>query len=267
LEWVPLRPGSAEFFSFFRDRCKEADIVICAGETDEENAKLTRTLRRIAQDDHEKILFCVRFHTHDFHQLVFAGEPGGIMAFGEDAMLERAGIVINEKLDHMAKAVHRYYLNVYSGGKPWQQLSIYERESSRALALHILTKLHALHMELKEDSEAGKHANPYDTLLALRPDIVENLAVGEHMRWCAYLAAHGWTQLPIGDTFQKADPLLKRHPCLASWEELVRIGQTAGRDYQELDRALIRKLASIAADGDMRIITADSGNTPESEKN
>jgi hypothetical protein len=256
LELVTVKPGSAQFLSVYREHCQETDLVVCAGESDEENAQLACMLKRVSGDTGAKPHFAVRLHTKDFYKYAFAGELGcGVLSFGEDSILERADVVINERLDHMAKAVHRYYCKMYNGGLPWQRLSMYERESSRALAMHIQTKLFALDMELvKNDDPAEQRSNQFDVLIASRPDILENLAVSEHMRWCAHLATHGWMQLPIGDVFQKADRAQKKHPCMADWEELGRISRLAGRDYQELDRVLIRSLSDITADGGMQII-------------
>ena len=256
LETALVKPGSAQFLSVFKEYSLETDMVVCAGEPDEENALLACMLRRISGDAGAKPQYAVRLRTKDFNKYAFAGEPGcGILAFGEDSILERADVVINERLDHMAKAVHRYYCKTYHVGLPWQRLSIYERESSRALAMHIQVKLHTLNMELEDIGDtAKKRISPFDALVASRPDILENLAISEHMRWCAHLATHGWTQLPIQDVFQKADRSQKRHPCMADWKELERISRLAGKDYRELDRALIRSLSDIAADGGMQIV-------------
>jgi hypothetical protein len=260
LEWIDVQPGSAAFFNLFRERCANLDIVVCAGESDEENIRLANVLRHIARDAGMKMRVCARVRAKEYHEVLAGnGTTDDIVTFGSDLPLEDAEIVINERLDHMAKAVHQYYCKAYSGGKPWRQLSIYERESSRALAMHIPMKLCTLHLTLKEnpDGSSPSKSNPYDELLSGRPDVLENLAIGEHMRWNAYLATHGWTQLPLDDVFSRQDVASKRHPCLVPWEDLARISRLAGRDYQELDRQLIRSLASIAADGNMRIEKAD----------
>lgn len=256
LELAEVKPGSAQFLSMYKEHCRDTDMVVCTGETDEENAQLACILKRISMETGAQTYVSAHLRTKDFNKYAFAGEPGcDILSFGEDSILEHADVVINERLDHMAKAVHRYYCKTYNGGLPWQRLSMYERESSRALAMHIQTKLFALDMELvKNDDPAEQRSNQFDVLIASRPDILENLAISEHMRWCAHLATHGWTQLPIGDAFQKADRFQRKHPCMADWEELGRISKLAGRDYQELDRALIRSLSDIAADGGMQII-------------
>lgn len=256
LEMANVRPGGAQFLSIYKEYCRETDMVVCAGEPDEENAQLTCMLKRISKDTGAKPHFAVRLRAKDFNKYALAGEPGcDIVSFGEDSILVQADVVINERLDHMAKAVHRYYCKVNNGGLPWQRLSLYDRDSSRALAVHIQTKLYALNMELvKMDGPAKQRSGPFDVLIASRPDILENLAASEHMRWCAHLATHGWTQLPMGEVFQKKDSANKRHPCMADWNELVRISQLAGCDYQELDRALIRSLSDIAADGGMQIV-------------
>ena len=260
LEWIDAQPGSAAFFKLFMERCAKLDVVVCAGESDEENMRMAHILRQMARDTDQKIVFCARIFAKEFQEVVAGNEAAdGIMTFGSELPLEDADIVINEQLDHMAKAVHRYYCKAFSGGKPWRQLSIYERESSRALAMHIGMKLCTLHLTLKENADGSAlcESNPFDELLLNRQDILENLAISEHMRWNAYLATHGWTQLPVDDVFIRQDVANKRHPCLVPWEDLARISQLAGRDYQELDRQLIRSLAYIAADGNMRIEKAD----------
>lgn len=252
LEHADISPASAPFYAYYSNTLKEIDLVICAGPDDEANARLVNTMKHMAAAVCATTQFCALIRSSGLSKIYQTSRD--ILAFGEDAIFERASIVINEKLDNMSKAVHQYYCQIYGGGLPWQQLANYDRESSRALALHINSKLYALGMETVRTEDALDNTDVFETLVSSVPEVLENLAVGEHMRWGAHLATHGWTQLPIADKFLKADHVSKRHPCLVCWDDLNTISAAAGQDYKEIDRQLIANLPAIAANGHMKII-------------
>jgi hypothetical protein len=205
----------------------------------------------MAKTTSSQALFCTLIRSNGINKVFKALE--GVLAFGEDTIVERAAVVINEQLDHMSMAVHKYYAKIYNDSRPWQQLTNYERESSRALALHINTKLYALNMGTVENKNACETSGEYEALISSKPEVLENLAIGEHMRWCAHLATHGWTLPPKEIEFKRSD-CLKQHPCLVGWDDLDRISQAANKDYQEIDRQLVVSLPAIAANGHMKIV-------------
>lgn len=254
LEKVDIKPESAAFFAYYESRRKDIDLTIC-GSNDESNIRLVKTFANQAKTASSRTGFCALIRSNDTNNIFKQSQD--IVAFGDEAIVERASVVINEQLDHMAKAVHQYYCDLYKDDKPWRRLSNYERESSRALALHIHSKLHVLNMETVVDNGSCNSDGIFEALLSSNPQVLENLAKGEHMRWCAHLATHGWTPPPKENEFKRDDGL-KQHPCLVDWDDLDRVSRALNKDYKEIDRQLVLSLAEIAANGCMKIVKDES---------
>jgi len=150
--------------------------------------------------------------------------------------------IIDERLDLVAKLIN----NAYSGTKAinkdeleqkWLKLDIFKRESNRAQAMHIDTKLLALGLQkvtsprgleerLAINTIAFKKAlakalgeevdidNPNWYKFPKRFDtIISQLARAEHNRWNAFHYLHGWSYSPTRD--DKA----KKHNCLLPLEK------------------------------------------------
>ncbi len=178
-----------------------------------------------------------------------------ITLFGADRELLTANMVIHESLDRMARAVHEYYRQSSPDRRGWEKLTHYEKQSSRALALHIPAKLLSVGMTL----DGGGDTRAFRALLEDRGDILLNLARGEHLRWNAHLLTTGWTQLPFTGEYVGKDTAFRRHPCLTGWDGLKAVGQAAGCDFQQYDIHLIQSLGDIvgAAGFGIRLMEQD----------
>ncbi len=132
--------------------------------------------------------------------------------------------VINETLDNMAKAVNNYYAKLYNG-KTWKEISMFHKESSRANAEHIDTKLYLLDLcaaEVKSNTNQEKITNAqYEELLVQK---MELLAKIEHQRWNAFHYLNGWKYAPARDDNKKL------HNCLTAWESLTEKDKQKDRD-------------------------------------
>ena len=157
-------------------------------------------------------------------------------------------MIIHEKLDRMAAAVHTFYQMYYGESEArakesWNQTSVFNKESSRSLALHLSSKLYSIGYQLTE--KAG--TDDFQEYLESHPHVVENLAFGEHLRWEMFFFNRGWTpfsgRLPEGTN---KDLKKKCHACLVSWEELKTVGERYGTNYQYLDEHFIRNMDKIA---------------------
>jgi hypothetical protein len=150
-------------------------------------------------------------------------------------------------LDKIAKASHE---DVYSQNKPnaptWKDLSIFKKESNRAQAEHIETKLYALGLYLKTKKDTTKkdqlcNRSEYGAILK---DSLEDLARTEHERWNAFHYIYGWeTQAP--DAEKCNDPDIKKHCCLVSWDDLDIVSTIRKEDYKEYDRAHVKEIPAI----------------------
>jgi hypothetical protein len=149
--------------------------------------------------------------------------------FGSLSHLTTPAALLDQTLDVLARAAHQVWLeeNAQSDSPaavPWEKLSEFHKQNSRALADFIPVRLRCCGYRLK-DSRAAP--------VVLDEATVEKLASLEHWRWCQELQALGWRYCETRDDF------LKRHNRLVDWEALP----DAVKDY---NRNMARKLPQIA---------------------
>ncbi|MBF0103073.1 MAG: hypothetical protein HQK77_19415 [Desulfobacterales bacterium] len=133
-------------------------------------------------------------------------------------------VVINERLDNMAKAVNDYYAKRYNGSK-WKDLTMFHKESSRANAEHINTKLYLLGLKAVETQNTATHEGvskeKYEELLV---ENIELLSKVEHLRWNAFHYLNGWKYATERDNNKKF------HNCLTEWDNLSEKDKQKDRD-------------------------------------
>lgn len=269
-ETVDAVPFGTEFFSCLKRELKSADGVFCVFEEDEQNRKAAHAVTQM------EIMLDTRtaLYTHLSRKLPCPSEGYGIY-FGENSHIYTHDIFINERLDVMARSIHTYYGIFYGMGRQeaqdsWKSASVTNKQSSRSMALHIPVKLYGIGYRMTDG--AGKSG--YEEFMEKHPDIVCNLAEGEHLRWEAVYFLDGWQGAKKDEVFPQnanKDRHRKRHVCLIPWEELPAAGEKYGVDYRFLDIHLIRELEKVVNDAGYRLvkteeerqhgISAKTGNT------
>ena len=168
-------------------------------------------------------------------------------------------LVRGGSLEAMAHAIHeRWRQEQIREGKPaitWEDLDASRRESSRAQARDIPTKLRIVNCAItplrRWDAES----------FTFTDEELEQLAAEEHDRWNRERAADGWTLigLPEADDPGEAKRMLeeakrrKETPYLLPWPELV----TSYPEIAEYDRVLVREIPKVLALAGMQIVRTD----------
>ena len=254
ISFVPLdpEPETPEFYDLFSDSSTKLDGLFFLGEDSSQNVRLALRLREWLEKQGRPVPFFLLGQNIWGDRLVL--DACRVSCFGLTEQIYSYDIFIEEKLDAMAKAVHLYYSDFrQSSGDPdalWKKASLYEKTSSRALALHFPWKSRCAGFEivpLQNSDPKTPSGSVFEKELEGNPALLHNLAVGEHRRWCAYLFSRGWQQispeeLPSG---QSKDSSRKRHACLVDWEKLPEVDAYCGTNFQELDFHLIRSLENI----------------------
>ncbi|MGG3563108.1 NAD-binding protein [Neobacillus rhizosphaerae] len=170
-----------------------------------------------------------------------------LYCFGDLREIVSKEVIIDEKLDNLAKAINDFYCQENSNGFEWDQLTTFLKDSNRSQADHINTKLRTLGLEMKEKSQVlgdDLILNETKYLQICRP-YLEDLAIAEHNRWCAFHYLKGWntkmTDLSVGS---HRDEHNKLHAGLVEWERLVELS-SADKDYQDNNRDTIRNIYKI----------------------
>ena len=120
---------------------------------------------------------------------------------------------------------------------PWTELPEARKESSRAQAAHIGTKLAAVACDLAPLTDW----NAED--FAFREDELDLLARMEHDRWVEERREAGWVLGP-------KDPTIPASPHLVPWDEL-------DEQTRELHRLFIRSLPKFLAQAGFQILRLD----------
>ena len=157
-----------------------------------------------------------------------------MIAFGGLGELTSFDLLNDEGQDALAKALHETYLagqpRTASGGS-WDELPERLKQSNRAAASHIPTKLGSARMRLTPE------AGPAIEFTAAE---IETMSAVEHHRWMIEREAVGWMPGPRGS---EPDPVAKRHPDLVGWDRL-------DEKDRDKDRDVVRTIPkSIAASG------------------
>lgn len=247
---------SAAFYDFLtREHARIRYIVLCTG-SDRTNREIALDLNRwfrehgsvpaIVQCTKCEIMYS-RAGTYDLQYQ---------RLYGSDA-LEL------ECIDRMAMAINHIYCSgsVRTAAQNWQRCDYFSRMSSRASADFYPAMLRAAG-RTAEEVMAGQWP-PEDKAL-------ENLAVTEHMRWCAFHYVMGFTPMDEETYAARAAQYLaekkkngtsslrigkdmahRRHACLIPWEELDALSArenaiTGGQvNYKQMDRNNVLVLPEI----------------------
>jgi len=136
-------------------------------------------------------------------------------------------------LDSMQKAGHTR--QTHPSMLPWDDLSDEVRESNRAQAAHIGSKLRAVRCRVAPLTD-------WDADLFTFTDAeVEFLARAEHERWMVEKMGNKWTYAP-----GPIDPARKTHPCLVDWERLP-------DEEKNKDRASVRSTPAFLAEVGLQV--------------
>ena len=228
-------------------------IVICLGE-DDLNDEVSRDLERyfttsgVERASEKVIMIC------DNNYVTKA--QAGIRFYDSKKHLYHSDILIRNELDERARRVNLSYResNQEQGDADtlWQTTDYFSRESCRASADFIPALLAMAHIPL-EDAVSRERMAPY-----LDEELLENLAIVEHLRWNAFHYAMGYITMTKEEVCQRHEsgirPIQKdthslRHACLVSWDELDHISRLISErtqktiDYKDYDRKNIDYIA------------------------
>lgn len=240
---VDIKINSRGFFQYFRAQIQTIDCIIFADDTIETALEINR----ISREAGRCTPLCVDLE-NDVQALLLlkTGCLKAIIAFGSISRIYTERIIVDEKLDELAKGFHRYYAELFADTRSWDDISLFEKNSNRALALHVQSKLYTLGLKYV----TGGNTDYYDQKIQ-EQQILEKLAIGEHLRWNAFSFANGWkTMTNIESHPKNKDVVNQTHACLVDWEQLDRVSQRfiknpAEKNYQEMDRHLIRNIGAI----------------------
>ena len=162
-------------------------------------------------------------------------------------------ILSNDSLDRTAKIInHSYCRNDKTPDENWAECPGFSRMSSRASADFMEAYLKI----------AGRSFDDVkDGNWKLEPELLENMAKTEHLRWCAFQWANGYSKMPDEVWQSRAEQYRKEteagvqsriritkddqhglHGCLIPWEELDELSERESRatgsevDYKQRDR-------------------------------
>ncbi len=172
-------------------------------------------------------------------------EGDDIIVFGYHKNIYTGDIILNEKMDMMAKSVDKHY-----GGTDWSGLSVHLKNSNRAAAEYIGVFMHIVGYELKKTKgtipETAVGENEYHALLEENDELFDNLAKTEQLRWNAFHISTGWISKPIEKVKRyedRKDERIKAHACLIPHDRLewlenamkeIAAASTSGEELEKL---------------------------------
>lgn len=253
VSFIPMEcePDSEQFYEYFSKEYKQFSGVFFAGDYSE-NRLLAFRLKEILPFESRELPFYIL--TKNMEEDDYALKNLNISVFGCTEQIYNCEILIDEKLDAMAKAVHGYYNNVFDSRKDieslWKQTSLYNKDSSRALAAHIPWKARCAGFYITDSYESyGVFSEKINSSAAL----LKNLSLGEHLRWEAVLFAIGWRSVSPEKLMPNKDKDNEKrlHACLIPWEELDNLYYYYQKDFKAIDIYLIQSLEKILSNAQL----------------
>ena len=182
------------------DLIARADRIIFCFEDEDENARCAQQLER-----------------HFYHKAeVYARTSHHLAAgtrFGDAAEIYTANLVMKRLLDRLAEQLHGQYCSAVSAPMPaWNELDAFKKDSNRAAADHILTKIRLLN---ESDSiEAGSLRRAAAAYRNAGDARIDQCRQNEHERWLRFHSLHNWQYAPVRDNSAR------KHPCILPYEQL-----------------------------------------------
>lgn len=176
------------------------------------------------------------------------GPLKNIYCFGDSSKIGSKEIIIEERLESLAKHIHNNYLLRSKKSTLWTQLSVFEKLSNLSQANHIDIKLHMLGLVSQENNGLGITEAEY---LEIVENNLEIMGEAEHERWNAVHFMNGWKK--CNPELEK-DIIQKLHPCLVSWSELDQVSKIKNTDYKEYDYDTVRNIYSLLNTAGMQIV-------------
>ncbi|MEH7180229.1 NAD-binding protein [Neobacillus vireti] len=192
-------------------------------------------------------------NTEKFNKLYLFGNYEEILTYD---------YVVNDQLEDRAKNIHEAYRKSKEEGAKkkqgtWDQLSTFLKESNRNQLNHAEVKLMLMGLKAVpagEIEKSGHKALTPEEYIAAAQEHLTLLGAAEHHRWNAFHFLRGWDILEEIVDGKTKDPDKRLHACLVSYDDLKKIEEITGEDYQKYDSDVVLELYQTMQMGGYRIV-------------
>ena len=133
----------------------------------------------------------------------------GVTCFGSDSEIFTPELVMRTGLDRTAWNLNEIYRNNTGAGKPWEELSMFTRESNLASADHLRVKIRRLLGDEADGSLSREQCRKaYEIFENASPAIREECRRIEHTRWLRFHLLNNWRYAPVRDNEKRQHPLI-----------------------------------------------------------
>ena len=202
---------------------ERTDRIIFCSDDEDENARWAMELERY-----------YAHHASVYIRTAHQSAPG--IRFGQARELYTPELIMKMELDRLARQIHeRYRRHTLKSVPEWEKLDAFLRESNRAAADHVATKIRLL---LQEDADVDadacqRAAARYKETFAQQKEVYRQM---EHERWLRFYSLHNWRYGEVRNDEKRV------HPCVVPYAQLSE-EERAKDDYAWL---LIEALATEA---------------------
>ena len=236
--FIDTRESTRDFFQTVESLLGQLDIMFYLNENLEIAAALSRL--RIHLESSCRIA-CYFGDKPEYQEVLSTKLFSDIHIFGNWQELYTDDLIIDEKLDFLAKSFHQFYATLYQDTRSWDDIPLFEKQSNRALALSIQSKLHDLGLFYG----AGDDVSLFEDKIK-EEACIRTLTLEEHLRWNAFYFVNGYCTLNMDNPDKKTkDTFAKKHVCLVSFEDLLTVGAYFEKDYQSMDRYLVSQIGTV----------------------
>ena len=145
----------------------------------------------------------------------------GVLTFGNVHEIFTPELVLRQKLNRTAVALHNIYREEYPDTPAWEDLDTFRQYSNFAAADHLAVKARILLGE-KSSVLAGseRYRKAYEAYLASRDENGEVYRQIEHARWMRVHLLYNWRFAPVRDDSRRLHPLMRPYSQLPEEERV-----------------------------------------------
>lgn len=219
--------------------------------TDIEKASIVRELKTINADSFGKSFVNKSVSSVNNNSDVL---NYSLIPFGDFETIYSYNFIINNPLNKIAKNINAYYIQrnyIPEYVKNYHFISETDRRQSVAFAIHIKYKLH----KLEVDSSTGLSNSKIEELKSLIDKNIEELMNLEQNRFQMFYRCEGWLPATYEEVLQYKQitgshkfPMIKKHPCICSWDELGELDKKGNYNFQENGRKLVKAMPEFIRD-------------------
>jgi hypothetical protein len=224
LEFKNQSTGEKSFYENLINQPEFLKYVVISLGNDETNTLLAIEIKNLAKRLNVPYTIFIHLDDENRYDILLENKKKSdpnLIVFGRTASIFNYNDIIDNTLYNKAKRIHEIYTSHSDTNrrqKEWNDLERIKQLSNISVMEHLPIKCKLIGLSKHDIVEFESEAKFAESLGS---DRLENMAIGEHLRWNAQYFANGWDTLPLAEIGKDNKVNERRlHGCLVDWDKL-----------------------------------------------